>query len=280
MIHELTIRSPKKTPIPHWQNVAFLKKAGTIEFQPGLNVLFGANGSGKSTLINALAMLMHCKLENWPRVTKESLGFFNRPIGYADGLLLSHDGMPARYMGIESGLGFIPERNIKVVDVNAKDLKNGDAKGKALHNMSAGQATMSMLIQFLHAEPKKTIYKFKTSQCVGEWKDIHQVGTESLKNVVVRDGLPQQGVLLLDEIDRSVDLVRQAAIWQMLRRLSTTYQIIIASHSPFCLTASGAHYIETSEDALVEARQALKQLVPESDIEAVAATQTMAAAEA
>ena len=113
MIYKLTITDPKHTPVPHWPKVKFLKTVDVIEFKPGLNIIYGGNGTGKSTLLSALAILTHSWQTNWPRVTKDSISLFNRPNGLADGMLLSHDGQPVRYLGVEEP-SFAPERAVKI----------------------------------------------------------------------------------------------------------------------------------------------------------------------
>ncbi len=262
MIHNLIVRNAKKTPIAHWPTVPFLKR-GSFEFHPGVNVIFGPNGSGKSTLLAALATLMHCKDESWPIVTKASVTKFMRATGQtADGLLLSHDGTPARYLGIENELPFAPETGVKEVDVDL----TVKTKTNALDRVSAGQATLLKLIRFLRAEPQKVRYKLSAKKLDDEWKEIFDVATESLNNVAILPGKAKQQVLLLDEIDRSLDFARQSAVWKQIRTLAAggKHQIIVASHSPFALNVPGAHYIETKTGYLDQNRAALRVLMTEA----------------
>src|SRR5262249_45439963 len=143
MIYELIIRNPKATTLAHWPTVPWLKGKKTITFKPGLNVVIGPNGSGKSTLLTAMAMLMHCHEENWPRVTKSSVSAFMGPRGFADGLLVEHDGNACRYLGLKD-LGAPPETGVR--EVNVSTLRNAlskEARTRALHQMSSGQATIA-----------------------------------------------------------------------------------------------------------------------------------------
>lgn len=257
MIYELKIRNPKLTPVPHWNKVAFLKGKESFEFKPGLNIIYGPNGSGKSTLLTALAILTHTWQTNWPRVTKDSLMLFNRPVGFADGLLMEHDGSPARYLGVEAP-SFAPKKT-KTSNLTALKIE-ASAKNKALHNMSHGQASVVKLVRFLRATPEGIHYAMSSRKATDEWEDLYELGTESLKNKSKRRGMPKQQVILLDEVDRSLDFVRQAAVWKQIRLLSTVHQIIIASHSPFATYAPNAHYIETEDNYLRNSRLALAKL--------------------
>lgn len=258
MIHELEIRNPKRAPITHWGQVPFLKKPTTIEFKPGLNIVFGPNGSGKSTLLAGLAVLLHCYDEGWPRVSMQSLRYFQRSFGLADGVVLSHDGSPARYLG-EREPGFAPVKNVKETTVQLHDKR---LEYKALCNMSTGQANIAKLSRFLRVEPKKVPVSVKAR--TEEMRQILDVGTESLRNVTRVEGVPKQPVILLDEIDRSLDFANQSAVWGLIRKWAQNgSQIIVVSHSPFAVCAPGAHYILTTSPEYLEAARAGFQTLTE-----------------
>jgi predicted ATPase len=271
LINKLIIRNKRLTPIPYWSKVGFLKDKKEIEFQPGLNIIYGPNGSGKSTLLSALAVLLHVKESNWPVVSKDSLGPFMRPSGFTTGLLLEHDGGPARYLGIADP-GFPPKKDVASQRVRLETAK--ETKYKALHDMSHGQATVAKLVSFLSAKPTKVRYAISKAKLTGSWERLWEVGTESLANVKAPEGEPRQ-VILLDEVDRSLDFAKQHEVWRELRELAKTTQIVIASHSPFAVSAPGAHYIETTPDYLLASRQALHLLM--QDLEAQDAAKGAAA---
>lgn len=272
MIYELQVRNPKKTPVPHWHKVKFLQGIDNIEFEPGLNIIYGPNGSGKSTLLTALAILLHCWRTNWPRVTKDSISDFLRPLGLCDGLLIDHDGSPARYLGVNEP-GFPPEKGVKEQKLVLKATR--DMAGKSVVNMSHGQASIRKLIQFLKAKPERVKYGFSRAKATPKWAPIYEVGIESLKNTRKERSVSKQQVILLDEVDRSLDFAKQAGVWKQLRLLAKDHQIIIASHSPFAVANPGAHYIETTDHYLDRSRRALGLIL--GDLEEIVADEAAAA---
>ncbi len=80
--------------------------------------------------------------------------------------------------------------------------------------------------------------------------------------------MPWQHVILLDEIERSLDFAKQAAVWKQLRQFLADglHQVIIASHSPFAVSVPGASYIETVPGYLDSSRKALALLLRDVDL--------------
>lgn len=259
MIHSLIVRNPDNTPVFHWNKVPFLKGVEKIEFKPGMNILFGKNGSGKSTLISALAMLLHCYNSNWPLVNRDSVFNFNKKY-LTDGLLLEHDGAPARYMGLEE-VSTAPDKSVAKVDIQLGTEKA--TMMKALHQQSAGQAQITRLTRFLSTQPEKVRTSLTRASIGKDFHDLYDVATESLRNTKKVKGEVKQQVIILDEVDKSLDFARQSKVWNEIDRLLDTgeYQFIIASHSPWAAKYKNANYIETEPGYLAATRTAINLLL-------------------
>ena len=74
MISSIRISDPTATCVPWWPEVEWLKGRETLEFTPGLNILWGPNGSGKSTVLTLLARLFHCEQAGEQKYTQTSVG--------------------------------------------------------------------------------------------------------------------------------------------------------------------------------------------------------------
>lgn len=254
MLLQLEVRNPNRTPIPHWNKASGLSGVGLFEFKPGLNVIYGRNGTGKSTLITALAALTHCLDSNWATVSKVSISRFNRPTGYANGLLLTHDGSPVRYLGTEA-MCRTPRTGVRKRD---DIIVSAEARG-ATKNLSQGQVSTGNLIRLLKAEQTRLRREVTRDKIPESWYPLYDVAMESIENVKKRRD--KRTTILLDEVDRSLDFVRQAEYWKQLRILSTHTQVIVASHSPFAVAAP-AHFIEMTPGYLNASKKALSCLAP------------------
>jgi energy-coupling factor transporter ATP-binding protein EcfA2 len=263
MIHSLIVRDPKNTPVAHWDKVSFLKGVERLEFKPGLNILYAPNGSGKSTVISAVAKLLHCYHTNWPAVTRDSVWDFSKKY-LCNGLVLEHDGAPARYMGLEE-ISLSPDKGVVKVPVSLLLDKTEKAQVlKALHQQSAGQAQLTRLTRFLGTQPEKVRASVTRANIGKDFVDLYDVAVESLKNVTKSKARRQQ-VIILDEVDKSLDFAKQARVWGEIDRLNATgeYQFIIASHSPWAAkyTEGQAHYIEPIPGYLENTRAAINVLL-------------------
>jgi energy-coupling factor transporter ATP-binding protein EcfA2 len=265
MITQLTIRNPLLAPNPvlYWPDVAWLKRRRKIKFGPGLNIIYGKNGSGKSTLIKALAALTHTLDTNWPAVTRDSISMFSRAsmksskVYLTDGLLLEHDGAPAKYLGTDA-LDVAPSGSAASQSVVRLKISI-DLEGRSIRRMSQGQMHMAELIRFLRTDPERVRYCVSERKMRGkDFKAIYETATESLKNKPSHPPKNRRKVILLDEVDRSMDLINQELVWNELKDLSRTHQIIVASHSVLALNIPGATYIETSKGKyLAKSREAV-----------------------
>lgn len=70
-----------------------------------------------------------------------------------------------------------------------------------------------------------------------------------------------QGSVLLDEPEANFSLLWQSRLWELLAdpAVSESFQIIVASHSPFALNVPHANYIEFEPDYCADATALLQK---------------------
>lgn len=257
MIEALQIRDPETTVIPWWTKVDALKDVDEFTFQPkGLTILWGPNGSGKSTLLKALARLTHCEKAGIPKITRSSMDHFYDGYGsdkiLKHGFHLVHDGKPVHF--------YDPTSEPGLTSGQFDDDFFSDAMATMrLRQVSSGQRTAAGQIRII--ESAKTLEKvgcaFSLKQANEQWKWSYENASYALKATVKnRNG---KRTVLLDEPGRSLDIPRQAGMWDGLAR-QNKFQLIIATHSVFALNIESAKFIDLEEGYLAECRKAVESI--------------------
>jgi len=273
MIKSLRIEDAARSCIPWWGDVAFLQEKDSIDFKPGLNILWGPNGSGKSTVIKALARMLHCEQGGTQLVTSTSMGeVVNRNAStYQDGVHPLHDGQPVAYFDPTNAVGLIG---------GAFDWDFGDmGLRNTMYKGSHGQTTLmrgeSAILPIVKGTPPPAVtwkQGAPSSEAPGKragesedsyqkytlerWKR-HRAMVDTLKGTEEDSG---RFTCLLDEPDRSLDIPLQFRFWLKFAEAALFHkvQIIAASHSVFALDLPGAHYIEFKEGYLDSCRRSMK----------------------
>lgn len=250
MITKLTINDPAKLPIKWWEKAECLKKIKTLEFKPGLNVLWGRNGSGKSSVLALLAKFFHAEQGRYTFISRESLSEFvpygTKPIEVFGSATIEHDSQGVMYFNPDHRPGLVG--GMAGFDYDFMDAAMGNIFVKG----SCGELEMYQLNQCLAAikDGKRIDVKFKHKKEESE----RQYLQEFLKGNIP-DGQP---TFLLDEPERSCDLPVQKALMNFLQKRATDVQIIVASHSVFAANIPGANYIEFSEGYLAKCRDVIE----------------------
>ena len=111
MIKSLTIKKRDKksfTDYEYVHEIELFKRQPTIEFKPGINVVFGPNGGGKSTVLSLLALHLAAKQGGYSRVTTTLCDAVLETWGGSDMALpgdVEHDGQSTLYFGAEEKEG-------------------------------------------------------------------------------------------------------------------------------------------------------------------------------
>lgn len=257
MISKLIINDSKNLPIKWWNKSESLKDIKEISFNPGLNILFGRNGSGKSSILKLLGKMFHAEAGNFSCITEHSVRELI-PINFSakgkedltDNLFKScyieHDSQGIMFLDPDHTVGLFGKGAAFDDDFFSEGVASLFTKG------SSGQLGFHKLAKILDAMKKgdKINPVFKSKYMMEKpSKDVMYV-IDFLKGNIP-DGQP---TFLLDEPDRSLDIDFQIKIWNFLKKMSEKVQIIVASHSPFCLSINNANYIEFSKNYLENCR--------------------------
>jgi len=208
VIHRITVNDPEKAAVPWWSKVKWLQGMKSLDFGPGLNVLFGPNGSGKSTVLTLLARMLCCEQGDTQMVSStatQDLYGFDRV--FPDGVLPEHDGSPIVHYDPAKTVGLFGGG--AAFDWDFGDLGIQNTRLKA----STGQTAIVRMGRVLEAAVK------------GAWSEVEfrQWTPESLKEqhpelptFLKGDGTKQCPTLLMDEPSRSLDLNTEIRLMKIL----------------------------------------------------------------
>jgi len=258
MIEELRVTNRQQTPIGWWPDVKSFSRRKVFRFQPGMNILLGPNGTGKSTIIKALARLTHCEQGGCPRLTETSIRHFmkDRVRGGEDrpktGLSLVSDGQPVHYFDPSVSPGLVGG------SFDYDFLDEAITLSLPSRKVSSGQVTMGKLNRILRLarECGETV-DIPTFHWNDIWMDAVEVAVRGLKSQIPKG----QKTILLDEPGRSLDLLNQIQLWDLLRKITDggQAQFIVATHAIQALEFEGAHIIETEKGYHGKVLQALEK---------------------
>lgn len=283
MISSLTLINQGKRiskKYAHAHDIPFLLANTTIDFQPGINIIFGPNGSGKSTIIDLCAGLLLAKQAGRTVVTREAITDIHGMLG--DELppaMIAHDGKPILHVDPRRAVGlkhghfdddFLIEAicSLRNDDRSSGQLSSLRIAGAVEIIMRDGQRKKtaksdretSISSSKRKKPPASKQFSRESSQEAAaafpddvEWKIAKDNGAFSVKRAKLAEALlaptigAGQRTILMDEPEAGFSLVWQAGFWQnvMSSKQAAGFQIIVSSHSPFALNVPGAHYIET-----------------------------------
>jgi predicted ATPase len=210
----------------------------------GIQVLFGPNGCGKSTLIKTMKAYCGIKTGGWSRISD-------------DGMLgaKSAGQFPYVYRHYTPG-----PFDAKVVwDGTPTFYNDGDIKveqfGWFIKNEALsddGITTEAEQMDLLAKKPSSGQHRVaKISKMLKVIKSPpHLLQDMSRPEAQYIAKLPRNGkpTLLLDEPERALSLPKQKELFEkILVPLSQTYQVIVATHSPFVLFNDNARIINLRE---------------------------------
>ena len=229
-------------------------------FNKGINILFGPNGCGKSTILKTLKAYCGIAGGGWT--------FFNDP------MQLASNNFPFAYLGLtpsrctadvswDGTPSFFNDGDIKVSDtffyMNEKSSDDGiTSEAEQLDLLaekpSSGQYRIKKvnrvfnLIRNVPTYDKNSMpngYGF-TQGCINElnyWNSLPHVGPQTI---------------LLDEPERALSIALQKTLFNEILPQFEDLQIILATHSIFCLNMKNINLVEFEPDYIQQCRDAFK----------------------
>lgn len=230
-----------------------------LEFKSGLNILFGPNGCGKTTALNIAAAYCSIKNNGWTKLPApfDVKGFSDKKCNFPEDLSnicvgkckadVEWDGTPTYYSASKAEQvvphAFSDDQESMVDELNMMFSKP-----------SSGQLRLHNLAKTIHKLKAPNLFDYEKN--VNDvWKTCYSEFCDYLKT------LPRSGkiTLLIDEPDRSLSLPVQFELWtKAIPQWSEHMQVIVATHSPFCLIAKG-NIIECVDGYVEECKKCLKE---------------------
>lgn len=266
MIESISFSKLKSSPLFGFAaGLEFFKGRRELKFKPGLNVLFGSNGSGKSTVLKMLGQSLCATQSGQSCFTREALESttvfkLSGPQKDAIGLPIAHDGQPVLYCDPRHAVGLTASGRVDQ-EFAAAGMSELADRQKLSHGQVAVRQVNRILSVLSGDTPKPT--KVGSITGLSGWNDVWQ-----RKLAVVQERMQpriEKGPLtvLLDEPETHFNFAWQEQIWAALIDTASRsdFQLIVATHSPFCLGIAGANYIEFDPGAVGAAELSLKRHV-------------------
>lgn len=248
-------------------DVPFFQARRQVDFKPGLNILFGPNGCGKSTLLKILGDTMCATQGGVSAITESAMRAtteFKFPRGAGDtkvldsvGLKVHHDGQPVVYSDPRAAVGLAGGT------FDQDFFKEGMQDVLKKRESSHGQLTASRVgvaLDVLEGKmqlPAKPIVKFERKSVSDIWKMAIDIAEARMAPSIEKG----QFTVLLDEPEANFSLKWQRMLWSILAdpKVSSRFQVIVATHSPFVLGLPNANYI----DLVPGYREEMEQMLTE-----------------
>lgn len=239
------------TDFAYAKELDYFKVNKSIEFKPGLNIIFAPNGSGKSTILSMIAKATASEQGGVSTITDtwlDSLMSYGSKKSLGD-IQVLHDGQPTMYATSRNGVGLVAGGAAFDHDFTSEGIIE-----IRLHE-SSGYTTMHRLKKVLNVLSGATEIPAKYGDKTNGRKN------EYAKNLIQPTIAPGQKTILLDEPESGLAIHVQANIWRLIDEgaKKQNIQVIAATHSPFCLISS-ANFIELSEGYMDIAKKEIENL--------------------
>lgn len=237
------------------QKLAFFENRKQIQFQPGLNILFGPNGCGKSTILRMIALSLAAEQGGVSTITSTWVSALRKIRGNGsklDGIKVNHDGQPIKYGNPRNAVGLFAGGAAFDDDFFNQGLKETQSRD------STGWTTMRRNIQMIAALSGEAPFPESMN-----WRIGRERVPEALMDLLAPTIGQGQRTMLFDEPESGLAIPVQRNVMNKLfgAAKEQKFQVIVATHSPFALGLPGANYIEIEEGYLKESEATLELAV-------------------
>lgn len=245
-------------------NLTKTKPTKTFIFSPNVNIITGRNGSGKSVLLK----LIKYKTGNLSNdsISPSMIEPINISKGLGSGEYYSIDDKINKKLSGTLETGY-PKVDInwdgKIVNHVTPDFYSADSLwrrldkptpqyyqevfsgvetiAKIISNLSAGEDLINTIMR-LNQLPKEYHKPLDSNQVNDLWVNASNIFQIWVKKV--NKNIPNsKPTLLIDELDKHLDLDNQMAYFKFIKELSKIWQIIVVSHSYFAFKQNDVNYI-------------------------------------
>lgn len=242
MITGLQFKTGFPLEFPHVKDRIF-------DFTDGLNIIFGPNGSAKSVCLHTLKS--YCGIPSntggWTRISDPIKIGTSSPRHFPFAYRAYTPSNLDAWVGWDGTPTFFNDGDIKVDPSFFYDKERQTADGitteaEQMEALALKPSSGQYRIQRIN----KVMDVIKTPpslEIVPEY--IHDKQSASAEVQYIQS-LPRSGkpTLLFDEPERALALPKQQELFGILSELAKSYQVIIATHSPFVLFTKGANIID------------------------------------
>lgn len=231
------------------EKLDFFKNNQSIEFKPGLNIIFAPNGTGKSTILEILAKFTASEQGGVSTITSTWMqDMFRYGESTMKGIKVFHDGQPTLYNNPRKAVGLFGGMAAFDDDFLTQGLMETQLKE------STGYTTITRLQKVLG------VLAGKEEMPQNFDKKVHKIDEKynQFLGATIEKG---QQTMILDEPESGLAIHVQSNIFRMLQKQAkeNKIQIIIATHSPFALTCN-ANFIELQPGYIKIAKQEIELL--------------------
>ncbi len=263
MITHIQFRDGFPLSLPHFvQN----GQSRRFEFTPGVNILFGPNGCGKSTILDTIKSYCFIEKGGWTKLQDPMKFGMNSIRDLPHALAYFAPGRVSALVGWDGTPTLYNKGDIEL----SKDWFFYDSG-----QLSDGITTQQEHVGFLADKPSTGQYRINR---LNKIRDLiasppTMQSPPSVPSPQVRNALEDQKkymqslnstgrcTLLLDEPERALSVPMQRDLFNMITEIGQFAQVIVATHSPFCLGIKQSNVIDVVPNYSTDTLEAVKQIL-------------------